>query len=114
MTTKRSVFRCSLSGAIALALLCSASSARATTYQVGPGRTYTNITDVLGALAPGDVVEVDGDATYPGGLYVTTSGAAGQPITFRGVRVNGKRPVISGGDNTVHFYASHLVMEGFD
>ena len=66
------------------------------TYQVGPARTYTNLQAIAKRLAPGDVVEVDGDAVYPGNATFDNHGTPANPITIRGVRVNGKRPVISG------------------
>ena len=106
-----------------LAILVSAlaSVAGATTYQVGPGRTYTKPQDVAGLLKPGDVVEVDGNATYPGDLQFTKPGTAANPITIRGIAVNGKKPLITGGTNTVHFRtdtigqgADHYVMDGFE
>ena len=111
--------------AIATAALLTAALAavqvHAATYRVGPGRTYANLQAVAGLLNPGDVVEVDGDATYPGDATFRRPGAAGNPILIRGVLVNGKRPVISGGTNTVHFRtddigagADHYVMEGFE
>lgn len=94
----------------------------AATYQVGPGRTYTKLQDVVDLLNPGDLVEVDGNATYPGDLVFERAGEAGNPITIRGIRVNGNRPVISGGTNTVTFMspwpytegADHYVFEGFE
>ena len=99
------VFACCYSG----------SSAYAVTYQVGPTRTYTKLQDVAPFLAPGDLVEVDGNATYPGDLIFTRPGTAASKITIRGLRVNGLRPVISGGTNTVEFRLSdHYVFEGFD
>ena len=48
-----------------------ARTASAATYQVGPGRTYTKLQDVAPLLAPGDLVEVDGGATYPGDVIFT-------------------------------------------
>lgn len=87
--------------------------ANAATYQVGPGKTYTNLAAVASVLAPGDVVEVTGDATYPS-VRFQKSGSQNEKITIRGVRVNGKRPVLSGGTNTVEFAGNHYVMEGFD
>src|SRR5918911_4447007 len=90
-------------------------SAQAATYQVGPSRTYKKLQDVAPILAPGDLVEVDGNATYPGDLIFTRPGTAANKITIRGLRVNGLRPVISGGTNTVEFRLSHhYVFEGFD
>ena len=91
------------------------SSAFAVTYQVGPTRTFTKLQDVAGLLNPGDLVEVDGNATYPGDLIFTRPGTDVNKITIRGIRVNGLRPVISGGTNTVEFRLSdHYVFEGFD
>lgn len=86
----------------------------ATTYAVGPTRADKTIGDVAGRLNPGDVVEVDGDATYSGGIVLDRPGAAGNPITLRGIRANGKRPVLSGGTNTIEIQGDHYVFEGFD
>ena len=51
-------------------------AAFAATYQVGPTRAFTKLQDVAPLLAPGDLVEVDGDATYPGDLIFTRPGTA--------------------------------------
>jgi hypothetical protein len=70
---------------------------------------------VTDLLKPGDVVEVAGDATYPGDVTLTKSGTAEHPITIRGLRRNGRRPVISGGGIGVHFAeANYYVFEGFE
>jgi hypothetical protein len=91
------------------------SSASAITYQVGPTRTYQKLQDVAALLAPGDLVEVDGNATYPGDLILTRPGTVVNKITIRGLRVNGLRPVLSGGTNTIEFRLSdHYIFEGFD
>lgn len=83
-------------------------------FQVGPARTYKTIDAVQGLLGPGDRVEVDGDATYPA-LDLTSAGTATAPIVFAGIAVNGRRPVLQGGDNTVHFDGSHhVVFQGFE
>jgi hypothetical protein len=103
-------------------LLLASDSILAATYQVGPTRTYKTLQAVVNLLGPGDVVEVDGNATYPGGVEFENAGTASQPITIRGIRVNGARPVISGGTNTVAFVspwpynagADHYVFEGFE
>jgi hypothetical protein len=98
-----------------LFLLVCGSTAFAVTYQVGPTRTFKKLQDVAPLLAPGDVAEVDGNATYPGDLIFTQPGTDVNKITIRGIRVNGLRPVISGGTNTVEFRLSHhYVFEGFD
>lgn len=95
----------------------------ATTYQIGPTRNYTSLQDVAPLLQPGDVVEVDGNHTYPGGVVFSTAGTAASKITIRGIRVNGKRPIISGGANTVQFRTDwpfsgpggdHYIFEGFE
>jgi hypothetical protein len=84
------------------------------TYQVGPGQAYASLQAVAASLKPGDVVHVAGDAVYSGGIRLTKSGTASSKIRIVGVRVNGKRPVLSGGINTIEFAANHLVFEGFD
>ena len=94
-------------------------SARASTYKVGPARTYKTLHAVAPALHPGDVVEVDGDATYPGGFTFRNHGTAVAPITVRGIRVNGNRPKISGvggwvGGVVARFWGNHYVFDGFD
>ena len=73
------------------------STAFAVTYQVGPSRTLKKLQDVAPLLQPGDVAEVDGNATYPGNLIFTVPGTVVNKITIRGIRINGLRPVISGG-----------------
>ena len=98
-----------------IAILAFSESAEAANYQVGPGKQFASLQEVAPKLAPGDVVEVDGGATYPGDLTFTASGTAAAKITLVGKRsASGARPVLSGGTNTVHFHADHYVMEGFD
>jgi hypothetical protein len=94
-------------------LLGLAASAHAVIYQVGPTRSFTQFSQIP-ALQPGDIVEVDGDATY-NSILVRNSGTATAPVTLRGLRVNGRRPVITGGTRTVEFRQSRYVLfEGFD
>ena len=93
-------------------------------YQVGPGRTYQNLEEVADLLNPGDVVEVDGDHTYDGGVVFERPGTDALKIHIKGVRVNGRRPVISGGGNCVTFATPwpytgpegghHYILEGFE
>ncbi|XXT20666.1 right-handed parallel beta-helix repeat-containing protein [Sorangium sp. So ce429] len=99
---------------IALSVLLAASPAGAATYEVGRGKPYSSLAEVAPRLAAGDVVEVEGDATYPGDLIFKKSGTEAQKITIRGVRANGRRPVLSGGTNTVVFGGNHYVFEGFE
>lgn len=84
------------------------------TYQVGPGKAHASLQAVAPTLKPGDVVQVSGDAVYSGGIRLTKSGTTASKIRIVGVRVNGKRPVLSGGVNTIEFAANHLTFEGFD
>lgn len=95
-------------------LVLMASPALAATYQVGQGKAYPSLQDVAPLLEPGDVVEVDGGATYEGDLTFSKSGTRGARITIRGVRKGGHRPVIAGGTNAVHVHADHYVFEGLD
>lgn len=96
-------------------------SAAAATYTVGPsGRQYTQLSTLFRSvnLAPGDIVEVDGNATYTGNIVVgdDDSGTAAAPVTIRWRRVAGaKRPILSGGTHTIKFEQSnHVVFEGFE
>jgi len=91
--------------------------------QVGSERTYKTLNEVAAMLEPGNVVEVDGDATYSGDIIFTMPGTSDAKITIRGIRINGKLPVISGGTNCVKFEtdwpysgpgADHYVFEGFE
>lgn len=108
------MFGRALSIAIPTTLVLSfAPFAWAATYQVGPSRTNKNLGAVAGKLAPGDVVEVDGDATYPAVAF-TKHGSAAAKITVRGVVVNGKRPIVSGGTNTIEAAGDHYVFEGLE
>ena len=96
-----------------------AMTAHAEFYQVGPTRTYTNLQQVKALLLPGDVVEVDGDATYPGNVTFYHGGTAESPVIVRGIRVNGRRPVLSGAAittlaNVVAFRDGHITFEGFE
>ncbi|GMV19830.1 MAG: hypothetical protein HS104_03740 [Polyangiaceae bacterium] len=99
-------------GALCLVLLPSA--AWATTYKVGPAQQYKQLSEVAGLLGPGDVVELDGDATYAGGVVFDRAGSAASKITIRGLRVNGKRPVVSGATNTIEAQGDHYVFEGLE
>ncbi|MCE7891036.1 MAG: hypothetical protein DYH12_15290, partial [Sorangiineae bacterium PRO1] len=90
------------------------SLAAAATYKVGPAQQYKQLSSVTALLEPGDVVEIDGDATYSGGVVFAKPGTAANKITVRGVPKNGKRPVISGGTNTIEAQGNHYVFEGLD
>ncbi len=105
-----------LGGLLAVA---GAGSANAVTYQVGPTRTHTNLNALFAAvdLGPGDIVEVDGNVVYAGNVVMPAQdgGAPGNPVILRGIRVNGQRPHLQGGTNTIEFrLANHVVFEGFE
>jgi hypothetical protein len=99
-------------------LLGVADVAMAATYQVGPTRPRTTLTALFNNvdLQPGDIVEVDGDVTYTGGIVMPAAdgGALGNPVMIRGIRANNQRPRLVGGANTIEFQADHVVFEGFD
>ena len=94
--------------------------AESRTFTVGPsGREYTQLSTVFAAnnLAPGDIVEVDGSATY-GSVVVgdDDGGTPGNPVIIRWQRANGAtRPLIQGGTHSIKFEQSnHVVLEGFE
>ncbi len=85
------------------------------TYQVGPGKPYADLKAVAPLLKAGDVVDVYAKGSaYAGDVVFTKAGTAASKITIRGVRVNGARPIIAGGTNTVEFRANYYVFQGFD
>lgn len=95
----------------------------AATYQIGPGKPYSDLQSVVSLLGPGDLVEVDGNQTYPGDVIFTESGSPTDKITIRGIPISGQRPIISGGTNCVTFMtpwpysgpgADHYIFEGFE
>ncbi|MBC8163943.1 MAG: hypothetical protein H7Z42_22265 [Roseiflexaceae bacterium] len=90
----------------------------ATTYEVGPGKTYAKLSDVADSLKPGDTVLVasNGTSAYLDAVVFREPGSASAPITIRGVRnTSGQRPILSsGGATTVEFNADHYVFEGFE
>src|SRR6188508_1243714 len=94
-------------------LLLASAAAQATTYQVGPTRGMTQISQAMSAAGPGDVIEVDGNANYSAVRW-TKSGTAAMPIKIVGLLVSGMRPRITGGTNTIEVEADHVVIDGFD
>ena len=88
------------------------------TYKVGPGRAYQTLEDALDSLnlEPGDVVEIDGDVTYSGGIRLRTQdgGSAQNPVVIRGISVNGNRPHIRGGTNVLQNDADYVVYDNLE
>jgi MYXO-CTERM domain-containing protein len=113
MTSKRRIVGV-FGGAAALLSFTAASPSWATTYQVGPARTLKRLQDIVGTLNPGDIVELDGNASYAGGVILDRPGTAALPITVRGVRVGGARPILTGGNNTIEVQGAYTVVEGLD
>jgi hypothetical protein len=101
---------CNLWAALTLGL--ASATAGATTYEVGPGQTYEELA-ALPALESGDLVLLTGNRTYAPFAF-WDDGAPGDPVTIRGVRVDGHRPVISGGTNTIEAGGDHYVFEGLE
>jgi hypothetical protein len=100
---------------IADAVSPAAAALTSLTYTVGPSRTYKTLQDVADLLAPGDLVLLDGGATYPGAVAFENPGTATGRITIRGVPVNGSRPVISGGPkNGIEVNAAYYTLEGLE
>ena len=99
-----------------------ASSAGAATLPVGAGSKYATIDDALAVVQPGDIIEVQGDQTYTGTIKFRPEhgGTAKQPVTVRGIPVNGHRPKLKGigsgeYDNMVVLLnANHFVLESFE
>jgi MYXO-CTERM domain-containing protein len=99
-----------------------AAPAAADTLSVGPGQMYAGIVDAIQDAHPGDVIEVQGGNTYPGMIWLREDygGTKDKPITIRGIKVDGKRPVLSGVgkgeyENIILLLnANHVVMESFE
>jgi hypothetical protein len=106
------MIRTSIILSIAASVAIAAFEANAATYTVGPGETYEQIAE-LPPLSAGDIVEIVGGNTYDA-FELYDSGDPGLPITIRGIRVGGERPIIDGGVNTVAINANHYVVEGLD
>ena len=86
--------------------------ALAATYQVGPDRATRELT-ALPVLAPGDIVELDGNAAYQPVTF-TVDGTAARPITIRGLPVDGKRPTLRGGDYTLILEGDYYTVENVE
>ena len=67
------------------------------TFHVGPNREFRKIQDVVALLRVGDTVLVDGDAVFPGPIYLdhrTAMGRPDAPITIKGVQGDYIMPAI--------------------
>jgi MYXO-CTERM domain-containing protein len=101
-----------------LLVIATSGVAAGATLTVGAGKQFPTLVAAASAVNPGDVVEVYEDqqwSTSQDGVSFTRSGQPTAKITIRGVRNNGKRPVLRGGNNwTVFFNANYYVFEGFE
>ena len=86
------------------------------THRVGPSHPIKKLQDVASQLKPGDVVEVEGNTEYVGGIVFAVNGTTEKPIIIRGKSVNGKRPVIRQGPNTriIEMNGANTVLGGFE
>lgn len=102
-----------------LIILLASFQSVAATYSVGSGQAFADLQSLFDSvnLEPGDIVNVQGNQSYTGGVIMRAedSGSAGNPVTLRGIRVAGQRPILVGGINTIEFrQAQHVVFEGFE
>ncbi|MCL2822535.1 MAG: hypothetical protein FWD57_00955 [Polyangiaceae bacterium] len=98
--------------AFVLALFVSG-QANAEVFRVGPGEKYGSLADVARKLSPGDEVELKGGTTY-GSVLFDRHGKPGNPIVIRGVSVDGKRPIVHGGRDTIEAAGNHYVFENIE
>lgn len=87
----------------AAVLLMQPELAAATTFEVGPGKTYANVGDVpLESLVAGDTVLIYYRATpYKEKFVIAAVGTPTSPVTIRGVLgPNGERPILEGNGAT--------------
>ncbi len=100
---------------MSLSWLVSGSAVHAATYTVGPvGRDFTQLHQVAPLVQAGDLVLVDGGASYQPVVFAV-GGTPGNPVIVRGLRSpSGQRPIVTGGTNTIHIQGSHFVLEGFE
>jgi len=88
---------------LSIVLMAFASTAQATTYNVGPGQTYTSIGDVpLESLVGGDVVNIYYKATpYYEKFCLSPNASPANPVTIHGVPDgSGNLPVLDGQNAT--------------
>ena len=107
--------------AAAAALLCSASASLCLTSDPGAAHAETHrVTNdeqlfiASRQVKPGDVIEIEGGKTYKGRIFFEQQGEPNKPITVRGIKKDGKRPILKGGDNTVYASGNHYLFESIE
>lgn len=108
-TTSATTLLCS--AAAALCLVADPAEAHAETHRI------TNDEQLYAAsrqVKPGDVIEIEGGKTYKGRIFFEEAGEPDKPITVRGIKKNGKRPILKGGDNTVYVSGNHYLFESIE
>ena len=102
--------------AAAMLHLCFYFPLSADTYLVGQGKTYTRLQEVTEILKPGDVVLVDGNATYSSGAQFSRNGTADRWIIVSGIQpAGGTRPKITGTSMYgIEITADYFILEGFE
>ena len=84
---------------LVISLLLISTLTTAETYLVGATQTYTSLQEITDLLEPGDVVRVDGNATYEAGAYFSNNGTEEKWITISGIQPEGgTRPKITGSE----------------
>lgn len=97
-------------------LLCLFFNLPAEIHLVGQGKSYTRLQDVTEKLKPGDVVLVDGNATYPSGARFSKSGTANQRIIISGIQPpGGTCPKIAGTTTYgIEITGDYITLDGFE
>lgn len=95
---------------VVMALACLCGFAQATTYEVGPGKTYTNVGDVpWESITAGDSILIYWrDTPYKEKFCIAAQGTAQSPVLIQGVPgVGGELPILDGNDATTRLALSY-------
>jgi hypothetical protein len=97
-----------------IVLVLTPAAVHAETYRIGTSAEADHRQlGELPSLAPGDIVELEGDTEYEGGFRFEDPGTEEMPIVVRGVG-GGARPRLVGGNNTIEAAGNHYVFENLD
>jgi hypothetical protein len=85
------------------------------TLEVGPTKTYATIAAAAAVASAGETILVYYSATPYASVRFTRAATASSPITVHGVPDSlGRRPVVSGGANTIEAAANYYTFENFE